>query len=236
MDVSNLQAPADHIIVRVDVEKRKTMFTKDIVTATGQTITLITTTEFELGCAECGLQTVGTAEVINVGKNVKNMQPGDMLMIDYTVELNQSAKPLKDTDGSVFCIRATTTYHEQDFIMGGNEKANPKIIWKAGEINLLSPVIAIVRGDQIIVNDPFVLLQYVKVEVGFKANAEGILVKGKVEDLLLRTIICSSEEDSFAPGDVLLVDDLDLFERSINDKVFSVIFKQDILCKVENDE
>jgi hypothetical protein len=179
--------------------------------------------------------TIQTAVVEAVSDEIKDIQVGDIAIVNYDL-FNAKEKIVYETsEGITFCINATTTYHTDTLIAYANRQSKrDQIVYQKGDFDEVSFLLGIIRGDKLIARSPFVFIDHASNEVE-KETRSGIIYKEKQKTLVRRVLAVSdttSEKYSTNHSDKILVFDCDIFEIKLFDKSIDCVYDLDIVAKL----
>lgn len=209
----------DKILVRITKENRESIFSKEIVrndgTKTKLFINVAATDEADERHARLFVQT-GIVEAVS--DQVKGVQVGDIALLDYQLCNSRSNKFYQDENGDVFWLNATTTYHDQELVAYQTRRSKrDQIVHSRGDVDELSMLLGVMRGDELIARQPYVFLENLPVTKILTTNS-GIVFQ-ETDTILTRKIIAVSKETTamynIKAGDTVLVDDHDIFAVEI---------------------
>lgn len=170
-------------------------------------------------------QNVSVGEVIAVGVNVLGVSIGDTVILDYLVSnLTDDLIGFFNKD-QLISILAHTTYHQNSSVLINGRRA-----WAKGDYNHISRILGVVRGDELIPFDPYVFVEYesdllsILNDIGQRMRSTATVIK--------RTVIASPENCIYKFSDVIVLKRDDWFDREVVGRKIAIVFKQDILCKL----
>jgi len=237
LDLSKVQLLGDRILLRITSEHRESIYTKQIVRDDGSKVTLFKTIKVDEIDEAYNSKFVQTATVEKVNPNEKNIQVGDIAIIDYTVCNSSSNFFCKDGDDDLFLVNANSTYHKETLVVDANRRiTKPTIVYYAGDVDELSPILGLIRGGELISNSPYVFLEHEE-SVIQKVSAFDILYTEE-EKTYQRKVISSpiylNKQIPINKGDILLLDDRDVFPVILNDKKIDCVVDTDVLAIATN--
>lgn len=239
----------DKIIIKITRESREALFTKKIKCDDGREIDLFTSEIPDSADERHSQFFVSTGEVTHVGKNIKNIIPGDIAILNYLLDNDENIIVGYDGIDKLIATSPITVYCEKDEWARANrrvetdrqkknfgKKASPKdvMISAKGDYEYMSDVIGVMRGNELIPCDPYVFLHHESSSIARVSDA-GILYTE--EQKYFSRKILSVPEDSesmygIRKGDDVLVDDFDIFEATIKDRKISFINDRDVLLNL----
>jgi co-chaperonin GroES (HSP10) len=227
---------ADKILIRITAELRNTIYSKDIVSSTGEVIKMWKAVrETDQMDERASFLNVQTAIVEDVSDKVSWIKKGDIALINYDICNSELRVAYHDGDDTVFFLEVNTTYHQEDEIAWQTQKSKrDQITHAAGEYNELSGLLGVIRNGELIANSPFVFLDYEDVNQTM-VSPSGVMYE-KQNKIIERKVIAISEESTLKfgvkKGDVVTVDDYDLFPVKIDEEHgIEAVNDIDILCR-----
>lgn len=228
-----MKANPNKVLVKISEEIRRLVFEKTIVDIHGQKFFLVTKIKEEEGFDEYFAQGVSVGEVVSVGSNVTNIQVGDTVMLDYIVDVNNSYNVLVEQDYKIVSVNAITKYMKEDLIAPPNrKKSRSTIVHRKGELDEGSLVIAIIRGDVIIPNSPYLLMEYKEENLDefFEQSGAVVWSRSKSTPIVERKVLFVPENSEYKPGDILLIEEDAIFSRSFGDSKFDVAYEHEVIA------
>ena len=175
---------------------------------------------------------IQSAEVVAVSDEIKDIYPGDIALLDYLVSVDNEKNLIEKTDDyELRCINAVTTIHKEDQISYANRKTRrDQIIARKGEYDIISPVLGVIRGDELIARNPYIFLEH-ESNVKKRVSAAGLLYE-EIEMVYERRVLSSGCEDVEA-DDILILSDFDVFHVKAGERKLDVVFSRDVKAKKE---
>jgi hypothetical protein len=229
-----LECLPTHAIVEILQTDHDKIFYKEIPGPKGEKIRLTLTFEKSRDKDEHFSQGVHLAKIVAVGDEIDSVKPGDVVMVDYTVDTGTARILFNDGERKLVDVIAKNVYHEDDYLLSAtNERPRDTYIWRKGDLDEITVIFGIVKDDgEVIPLDPFVILEYAVVDGTFEENENGILVPVYEGDAVMRRCLFAHENSRIKQGDTVLVPFDSLYEREVYDKVISVCIEKDILSTV----
>lgn len=225
----------DKLFIRVTKENSESIFSKEITRHDGTKTRLYINVPASGGSD--GRQselTVQTAIVEAVGEQVSWIKKGDIALINYDVYNSPERFLYKDGNDRIYYIEANTTYHEETLIVYQNRKSRrDQIVHTKGEYDYQSVLLGIIRGDELIANDPYVFIENVSNRIS-KVSAAGLLYT-ETQKIFNREVLSvsknSTEKYGIRKGDIVTLDDYDLFNIRIDaDNTICAVNDLDVLA------
>lgn len=231
-----MQMFGDKILVRITSESREGVFSKKIVRNDGTTTKLFINVDADAVDERKSSLFVQTGVVEAVSDQVKGVQVGDIALLDYTLCNSEINFFKKDNDGELYWLNATTTYHKETMVANQTRRSRrDQIIHKFGEIDEISMLLGIVRGDEIIARRPYVFLEHLPTTI-IKTTFSGIQYNEQ-QKIIQRKVLGVDEQTtkffSIQKGDTVLVKDADVFMVSYEGKKIDCINDGDCLGAVK---
>lgn len=227
----------DKILVRITKENRESIFSKEITRDDGTKVKLFINTPAQDDMDERKSRLfVQTGIVEAISDEVKGVKVGDIALLDYQLCNSVANFFSKDDNGEVFWLNATTTYHESDFVAYQTRRSKrDQIVHSRGDINELSMLLGIIRGDKLIAREPYCFFIHLPI-TRIITSETGIEYQEK-DTILRRKVLAISEESSkkfnINIDDNVLVDDRDIFMVEYDGKKIDCIQAEDILATEE---
>jgi hypothetical protein len=228
-----MQLIGNKIFIRVTKESREGIYSKEIVRDNGEKVRLFINVPAKDDLDERKATLfVQTAIVEQVSPSIHHVKVGDTVIIDYTV-CNDTAKFVSmEGEDEIYCIPATTTYHEERLVAYQNRKSRrDQIVYEKGDYDEISPLLGIIRGSEFISNDPYVFLEH-ESNVIHMVSAAGLLyteTKRVVKRNVLSVGDRSKSEYGLEVGVPITVADCDIFDVTIGGLTIQAVHDRDIL-------
>lgn len=213
INIEQAKSLSGNIIIRITNQSIDAIFSKKIVTNTGEEKTLSINVDADEDDDRKSTLFVETAIVTFVGRDIIGIEKDDIAIISYEL-INDKSKLIysSEEEGLYYCITPVTKYHKQENIAFGNQKMPvSQLVWDKGEVDELSPLIGIIRNGELFANAPYVFLTDISEEPVY-GNEELISAK------IFGASETSKEKYSFNEGNEIVVRELDTFEINIDDK------------------
>ncbi len=233
MDFEKLKPMPDRAILRITAKERESIYTKNYIRPDGTPFSLIVTVDEAAGFDRKATLYAKTAEVVSVGRQVKNIQAGDIAILDYKVDNDESLLLGWENGDKYVSVRAVSTYYKED-TWAYADRRNPKDIrvTRKDGLESVSDILGCIRGDKLIANDPYVFIEHR--EQGKKKTASGIEYKdaSKVaETKVLDVSLESSKKYGVEAGRTVSVKFDDLFDVELPDGKICACNDEDILVQ-----
>lgn len=225
--LSIIPAP-NRVLIKISKKQIEDLVSKEIVKDDGTKVRLFFEhLHFSEGYDRRFQQNVSVGEVMGVGENVKGVQTGDVVILDYLVSNLIDDLIGYQRDGSqLISIIAHTTYHQNSSVLINGRRA-----WAKGDFDHISRILGVVRGDKLIPYDPYVFIEYVSDYLKI-LNARGEAARSN-EVVIDRVVIAAPEGVDYRCGDRIKIKKDDWFDREVADRKIAICFKSDILCKID---
>lgn len=178
---------------------------------------------------------VRTAVVVSVGEGVSEFKKGDVILLDFKVDNMAEVVVAQEGEDKVISLNADTKYFKEDIVIHASQKQprDMNLCFK-GEVQDVSPIIAIVRGDKIIANHPYVILKHVEIPF-LQVNKNGVLGFHS-EELITREVIGvsnhSTQEFGIENGMKVMVKESDTFNIVWDGQTITAINDADVMTAV----
>jgi hypothetical protein len=223
--LSIIPAP-NRVLIRITKQQIEDLISKVITKADGTTIRLFfEPILFDQGFERRFSQNISVGNVIGVGINVRGIEVGDTVILDYlSSNLIEECVGFFNED-QLISMLAYTTYHDTSSVLINGRRA-----WAKGDYDHVSRILGVVRGDKLIPFDPYVFIEYVSDYLKI-LNARGEATRSS-EVVINRVVISAPEGVDYKCGETIFLKKDDWFDREIAGRKIAVVFKGDILCKV----
>lgn len=214
----------DKVLILITKTNWNSIFSKWIKTKKGKDVELFTDIPEDDGYERRFQQNVSVGKVIGTGANVTGVKVGDMAIIDYLVTGNNDYTVGFVNGDRIVAVDAVTTYHEEDSV----PNMQGRNAYVVGDYDNLSPLYGVVREKKLIPRNPYVFLVY---ENPLKLSvSDAGLQYEEMDKVCTRKVLSSHEESICEDGDTVVIKELDLFERIVDNKILSIIFEQEIIA------
>lgn len=222
--LSIIPAP-NRILIKITQKQIEDLISKIITRDDGTTCRLFfEPIHFDEGFERKFQQNVSIAEVLGVGDDVRGVQVGDTVILDYLVQnVSDDFVGVFNKD-QVISIIAHTTYHQDSATLINGRRA-----WKKGDYDHLSRILGVLRDDRLIPFDPYVFIEY-RSDIMKILNVSGGAMRNN-ETVIERKVIAAPEGCLYRGGDKVFLGKDDWFDREIAGQKIAVCFKADIFCK-----
>ena len=222
----NLVVHPKRVLIKITQSEWNNLFSIYITRHDGSRVQLFSDVEVEEGYERRFKQNVSVGTIVAAGTEVVGVMKGDIAIIDYLVTGNDDSLVGYQNGNRLVSIRAHTTYHKSD----STPMLDGRKTWKKGDYDFLSTLLGVVRMGKIKAFHPYVFLKYEKATR--LAVDQGGLMKVEVDNVCTREVISAHPSSGYSDGDKVVIKESDLFSRFIDNKEVSVVFEQDILCRV----
>jgi co-chaperonin GroES (HSP10) len=223
----------NYVLVKITKESRDSVFEKKIRKDDGTLVDLCITVPPDKDMDRYAQFFVSTGEVMAVGAAVKNVLAGDLAIIDYLVDNDESIIVGYEGEDKLVAVQAVTIRHEEDSVAYASRNSpKDQIIWCKGDYDLTTKIIGVLRGEELISLDPFVFLAH-QPHVFQRETKSGITYEETTRTLereVLAVSERSSNEFGLQKGNVILCHEYDVFNVIIGGKTICVINDADILA------
>lgn len=221
----------DHAIVEILNDDKERLFHKDVTLKDGTTMKM--TLDIPIGGNYDGhySQGVSIARIIALGEGVTGMQPGDEVIVDYTIDAD-SAKIISNENGHKWVrAAAVNKFYEKDspLISATAESKYEAHEYKKGDLEQAATIFGIIKGDEIIPNWPYVFLKYVEMEGKFEETEYGLIIPSSEGEMVIRQVLFAHPDSPMKPGDNVVVDFAALYEREVSGELLSICMQEDII-------
>lgn len=233
---NNLATIPGYAIVEILQDQKERMFYKDVTLKNGSTMKL--TLDIPISGLYDGhhAQGVSLAKVVSLGDGIDNMDIGDEVVIDYTIDTD-SARVISNEGGrKLVRVIAKNKFYDEDgpIISATTETRYETRDHKKGDVELSATIFGIVKGNEIIPNYPYIFLKYINMSGEYEETESGLLVPSSEGEMVIRQVLFAHPASPMKPGDTVVVDFMSLYERYVNGEMLSVCLQDDIIGRFEN--
>lgn len=237
MDYKKLRPHKDKIIIKISAEDREKLFYKNITLPDGSVTKLFVTVDEEEGIDRKSEIYVQSGEIISVGENVRIFKPGDTAILDYLLDNDPNCVLGWEGQDKYVSVTAHTTYYKEDVHVFGNRKipnSRDTKVAKKGQPWEVSMILGVLRGNDIIANDPYVFLEYRKQGTG--KTKSGIHYKDETPyaiTTVLSVSKISTETFGIIKGKPVYVKHSDVFDVKLADGgIIIACNDEDVLAQI----
>lgn len=214
----------DRILIKITQSEWSNMFSVWVRRNDGSKVQLFTDVEEDQSFDRRFQQNVSVGTIVAAGTRVEGILKGDVAIIDYLVTGGDDSLVGVTGGNRLVSITAKTTYHTEDAL----PYLDGRKAWVTGDYDDISKLLGVVRLGKLISMRPYIFLKYEpaqKMEV-----SEGGVIHETSEPICKREILAAHPDSGYKEGDMVMIKEADLFERTIDNKIISVIFEQDIIA------
>lgn len=168
-------------------------------------------------------------QVISIGPECAFCIPGDLAIIDYTVDEGQDHIVYEDDKFIYYCLDETRNIVQEDHGVF-NPIGSYCPIYSKGDCNRESLIYGVIRNEKIICNENYVIFKFEEVDDLYELNQDGVwLPKSQsAGDYTKLTIEFTSYNSKYKTGDKVMVYEYFTFTKNIQCNAFLMAYEQDI--------
>lgn len=226
---------ADKILVRISAALRESIYSKEVIDAKGEKVRLWKAEkETDYLDERASFLNVQVGIVDDVSEKVDWIKKGDIALLNYDVCNSPQRFYRGDGDDNIYFLEVNTTYHKEDNIAWKNRRnKRDEIVWLAGDYDQLSGLLGVIRGNEIIANAPYIFFKH-ESNIHTMVSPKGMMYDA-AEKIIEREVLAISKESSekygVKVGDIVTLDDYDLFDVKLSDDLaITAVNDCDILC------
>lgn len=245
-DQGELVPHPDFVILEISAEHREGLFTKKIVRDDGTTTNLFVYNPAPSDEEGHNARFVSTAKVVRAGKNISDMLVGDIALLNYLLDNDDAVVCGYNGPNKLIAASPKTKYTENEIWVHANRaiEQNPKkdsygkplcpkdiCVQIKGDYEEMSQILGYIRGDKLFACDPYVFLEHEDSSV-HRVSGAGILYSEHLKFFdrkVLSACPDSINRTGVKSGDIVTVDDFDIFDVSFDGKVIHCINDIDII-------
>lgn len=225
--------PPNSIMIKIRKEDKEALYSKLIIRNDGTKVRLFLQAEPDDEASNRSEIFVSIGEVTQAGENIKDVQPGDIAILDYTVDnMKDNVLYFDDEENKHLVIEAITTFHESDvWVYASRKHPRDTLVAAKNEQDITSPLLGVIRGDDLISRQPYIFLNHSNSVVD-KISRFGISYSEKPE-LTEREILAVSDISTakfgMKKGQTIIVKDVDIFDVQLSGRKIQAVLDVDII-------
>jgi hypothetical protein len=244
-------AKAPRLLVSLFKKDKLALTEKEIITNTGEKVRFCIKAydNYDVDRWELSLK---VGKVIGLSEGCHGYRVGDIVFLDYVVDADEKYFVSEDDEEKVVSVPCHTTYHDRAIWahsygrMEFDNKTQRPIGWKAhgekntlvadiGDVEELSLVLAVIRGDKLIPNDYYLFCEYVPDQsTDLVELADGIIgYRHNDEKVIKRKVLFCSKGGPVSADDTVMAKLDSNIEVTILEKKYDVIPIIDVLGVLE---
>lgn len=243
----------DYVLIKITKKERDALYNKTIKRDDGEEVVLFMQGDKGMDDADANSIFVGFGEITAVGKNLKNIEKGDIGLISYLCDNDETIIVGYDGVDKIIAVKAITTRHKEKLMSYASRrpvmdnKGQPvykdgklqtynrdRLVFDKSDYEELSSLYGVVRGRELLAIEPYCFLEHKDTKV-MKVGRGGIITEDD-EKIINRKILSLSEDSSnrigVNVGDNCLMDDFDVFQIKIGTSTLSCVNDIDLLGRV----
>lgn len=224
----------DCVIVKISKEARDNVFKRKVVDNAGNEVTIFLPAPSQKSDGNYTEYFVTCGEVYAVGDNVKNTQTGDIGILNYLCDNEEDIIVGYEGEDKLIVVSAVTKRHTETLIAYANRRSSrDQIVYEKDDYENMSQLLGVVRDKELIAHDPYIFLKHENTIIEKKTQS-GIHYSVD-EKIIKREVLAISEEShkitGIKKGDVITIDDFDVFNITLDDGVISAVNDIDVMLK-----
>jgi len=224
-----MKALKNNVLVRISEAERRKIFEKPITRDDGTVVNLVVAIKADLGFDAAYSQTVPVGEVVMTGKDVKEVNVGDLVLLDYIVDALPDIIVSRNDEEKIVCISSISEFYDKTFIIDANRRTpHPTVVYNKGDMKTASLIIAAIQDGVINPVWPYTMLEHVQPKSEFEMKGNFFQDTPEEEGMVERTVLIPNKQSEFKAGQRITCDVSHLYYRELDGKRFDVIFDSDI--------
>jgi|ERR1700761_6823850 len=232
--MSSLSTIPGYAIVEILRDDQERKFYKEVKLLNGEVKKL--TLDIPIGGLYDGhfSQGVSLARIVACGEGVDQLEPGDEVIVDYTIDTDSAKIISRDENHKLVRAVAVNKFYEEDapLISASRESKYDLREYKKGDLEHASTIFGVIKGNEIIPNFPYVFCKYVDIAGEFEMTETGLVIPSSEGQMVIRQVLFSHPDSPMKPGDNVMVDYGALYEREVNGEQLSICMHGDIIAKL----
>jgi hypothetical protein len=222
----NIEPHPLRVLIKITQHEWSSLFSVKVRRNDGTEVDLFTDLEEQEGFERKFQQNVSVGTIVAAGTKVTGILKGDVAIIDYLVTGSDDSMVGTVNGNRLVSIIAQTTYHTESAL----PYVDGKKAWVEGDYDTVSPLLGVVRMGKLIARRPYVFLKYESASQ-IKVAESGAMYE-ETEPICTREVLSAHPDSGYKEGDKVVLKEANLFFRLIDGKTISVIFEEDIFCKI----
>lgn len=229
--MNNPQLLPNRILVEISEQDRDKLFKKIITSTAGQDFLLIKDRQAPEHTDKFYSQTVNLGRVLQVHPACQQVQVDDVVLFDNMVD----SDPLIVFESSAFrkkvVLQESHSYHNDDYLIPPSGKQlRPQAVWKKGDLEDMSRILAIFREGKLICPRSYVIAEYHDDEQDLR-RYRGLIHDIQKLDVVSRTVKAAHESSDLRPAQRVLVQADKILTYDFAEHKFDVFFEEDVLMQ-----
>jgi len=229
--MSSPQLLPNRILVEIAEQDREKIFKQIITSTAGQDFLLIKDRQAPSHTDKFYSQTVNLGRVLQVHPHCRQVQVDDVVLFDNMVDTD----PLIVFESSQFrkkvVLQESHSYHTDDYLIPPSGKQlRPQSVWKKGDLEDMSRILAIFRQGKLICPESYVIAEYHDDEQDVR-RYQGLIHDTERLSAVSRTIKATHSSSSLSPGNRVLVQADRILTYDFAEHKFDVFFEEDVLMQ-----
>lgn len=221
----------NRILVEITEEDRDRIFKTIITSTAGQDFFLIKDRQAKEHTDKFYSQTVNMGRVLQVHPDCKQVQEDDIVLFDNMVDTD----PLIVFESSQFrkkvVLQESHSYHTDDYLIPPSGKQiRPQFVWKKGNLDEMSRILAIYRDGKLICPETYVIADYHDDEQDVKRYV-GVIHDVERIGVVARKVKVSSSSSKLQAGEMVMIEANKILTYDFGIHKFDVFFEEDVLLK-----
>lgn len=217
-----------HILIKISESERDKLFNKRLKTDDGRILSILQDIVHSSDTDDFFSQDVNAAEVIEVGEGVTSIQKGDTVIIDYLVDTTDEYTAWEEWAGKFCVLDIRTLYYTKDLMIPASQKTKvDTFVFKAGEMDSYSFVIAVIRNNVVIPNSPYIFTEHKDSAKDEFSN--GIQYSETEKHIIKRKLLFGHPNCKLPIGKEVILESDFIFFRKIGETVFDICFESDVV-------
>lgn len=230
MEIKDYSVTRDNVLIALYNEDHLNLMSKKVKTTSGGIILF----DFDYYVDETSRKlkmSKEIGEVISVGPLCEFCKPGDLAIIDYTVDMDEDIILHETADAKYVAIPEKHVVTQSDH---GTFNANGQYckIYDKGDCILQSNIYGVIRDEKILCNKDYVIFSFKDADDNFELMQNGfwIIKRDKECDLITLTVEFAHADSPLKPGNRVKVYTNYVFTKNIQCNAFLMAYEQDIYC------
>jgi len=243
------------LLVRISDDYRRSMTEKEILTNTGEKISLCLRAQATQDTEDLTKfeWSIKVGKIVGLSPGCAGYKLGDLAIMDYIVDCDEQYLVEMDGSDKIVSVPCETTFHgeaiysttygsikkERSRFGGHIQTFNytgevNRLVAAPGDVDQLSLVLGVIRQGKLIANDHYLFCRKEPEMSQEMELVDGILAyRNYAETHITRQVLFASPYNQFSPGDTIIALPGSNFDLQIFNQEFDIVPMHDVIAYIE---